>query len=290
MKKEGYIVKDLDLYLLSLNEENDRAIDVNAPSQVGTCMRSRYYARTGAPKDSGSISPRLRRIFDNGTKTHERLQKYLLDQGMLIMDEVPVHNYRYNIQGHTDGVLKLSPAERGILEIKSINSESFANLKDAKPEHKEQGLLYAYCLEERRKYLRETYKTEEEFNSSERTRWNEYAELYQHMKDGKKRTRQQKIVFQCKLHQKMDDILYHTNIPITKTVFLYENKNTQDLKEFTVSLNSIESKNIMKDILNDFDTINKYVADKIVPPRCSNNMSASPCKWCSYKTYCWKDE
>ena len=36
MKREGYIIKDLDLYLLSLNEEdNDRAIDVNAPSQSG---------------------------------------------------------------------------------------------------------------------------------------------------------------------------------------------------------------------------------------------------------------
>lgn len=41
MKKEGYIIKDLDLYLLSLNgEDNDRAIDVNAPSQIGSCPRA----------------------------------------------------------------------------------------------------------------------------------------------------------------------------------------------------------------------------------------------------------
>ena len=97
MKREGYVIKDLDLYLLSLNAtDEDRAIDVNAPSQAGTCMRARYYARTGAPRDFGSVDARTRRIFDNGTKTHERLQEYLLKQGMLLMDEVPVHNYEYN--------------------------------------------------------------------------------------------------------------------------------------------------------------------------------------------------
>lgn len=74
MKREGYIIKDLDLYLLSLNEEdNDRAIDVNAPSQIGKCLRQRFYARTQAERDSNAIDARTRRIFDNGTKTHERL-------------------------------------------------------------------------------------------------------------------------------------------------------------------------------------------------------------------------
>ena len=64
MKREGYIVKDLELYLLGLNAtDEDRAIDVNAPSQAGVCMRARYYARTGAPKDGASIDARTRRIF-----------------------------------------------------------------------------------------------------------------------------------------------------------------------------------------------------------------------------------
>ena len=145
MKREGYIVKDLDLYLLGLSAtDEDRAIDVNAPSQAGVCMRARYYARTGAPRDGASIDARTRRIFDNGTKTHERLQEYLLKQGMLLMDEVPVHNYEYNIQGHTDGVLKLSASERGILEIKSINSNGFSSLKGAKEDHRKQGLVYIF--------------------------------------------------------------------------------------------------------------------------------------------------
>ena len=73
MKRDGYVVKDLDLYLLSLNgTDNDRAIDVNAPSQIGKCLRQRFYARTGAESNSNAVDARTRRIFDNGTKTHER--------------------------------------------------------------------------------------------------------------------------------------------------------------------------------------------------------------------------
>lgn len=288
MKREGYIVKDLDLYLLGLNAtDEDRAIDVNAPSQAGVCMRARYYARTGAPRDGASVDARTRRIFDNGTKTHERLQEYLLKQGMLLMDEVPVHNYEYNIQGHTDGVLKLSASERGILEIKSINSNGFSALKGAKEEHRKQGLIYIFCLEERRKFLQSTYKTKVAFDKSLTKRMKEYAKLYEHLKDGSKFTRAEKIQFQCELHAKMDEILYETRVPITKAVFLYENKDTQDLKEFTVSMTEATSKNVLAEVLEEYSDLNLYVQEGEVPPRCAKNKSDPACRWCNYKTECW---
>ena len=288
MKREGYIIKDLDLYLLGLNAtDEDRAIDVNAPSQAGTCMRARYYARTGAPRDGASIDARTRRIFDNGTKTHERLQEYLLKQGMLLMDEVPVHNYDYNIQGHTDGVLKLSASERGILEIKSINSNGFSNLKGAKEEHRKQGLIYVFCFESRRQFLQATYKTRAAFDKSLPKRMREYAKLYQHLKDGRKFTRQEKIDFQCNLHAQMDSILYDTRVPITKAVFLYENKDTQDLKEFTVSSLEAASKTILAEVLEEYATLNECVEEGTIPERCSRSKSDSACRWCNFKTNCW---
>lgn len=288
MKREGYVVKDLDLYLLGLNAtDEDRAINVNAPSQAGVCMRARYYARTGAPRDGASVDPRTRRIFDNGTKTHERLQEYLLSQGMLLMDEVPVHNYEYNIQGHTDGVLKLSASERGILEIKSINSNGFSSLKTAKEDHRRQGLVYIFCLEEQRKFLQSTYKTRVAFDKSKSKRMKEYAKLYQHLKDGNKHSREDKINFQCELHDRMDSILYDTKVPITKVVFLYENKDTQDLKEFTVSMNEATSKAIINEVLTEYSDLNDYVNRGEIPARCAKNKSDPACRWCGYKTECW---
>lgn len=292
MKKEGYIVKQLDLYLLKMQgEDNDRAINVNAPSQAGKCLRARYYARTQTPSD-GFIEPRTQRIFDNGTKTHERLQHYLLKMGMLLMDEVPIHNEEYNIQGHTDGVLCLDfpepgfeDGEKGVLEIKSINSRGFAELKDAKPEHKVQGLIYIYGLEERRKYLRSKYKTEKEFKKSYFQRMKEYASLYQHLKDGSKHTREEKIRFQCGLHTKMDSILFHTDKPITKAIFLYENKDTQDLKEFVVSSLESGSKDILNNTLSEFSFLNECVESGTLPDRCTRNKN--DCRFCDYKVECW---
>ena len=288
IKREGYVVKYLDQYLYSLNEKDaDRAIDVNAPSASGTCMRARFYSRTQAERDVNTIDPRTRRIFDNGHGVHARLQTYLEKQGMLLMDEVPVHNTEYNIQGHTDGILALTSAERGILEIKSINSNGFASLKDAKEEHKMQGLNYIYCVEERRKTLQKKYKSLGAFKLNKAKRMNEYRSLYQHLKDGRKHTREEKIEFQASLHDKMDNILFVTKIPITKAVFLYENKDTQDLKEFLVTTTDAQAKVLLKDILEDYTVLNNYVKQDKIPPRCARIKSDPKCRWCAYKTECW---
>ena len=72
----------LDKFLTLNVEENDRAIDVNSPSQVFKCMRALYYARTEADCD-GTVDARLQRIFDNGTHVHLRLQEYLKKEGTL---------------------------------------------------------------------------------------------------------------------------------------------------------------------------------------------------------------
>ena len=288
MKREGYIIKDLDLYLLSLNEEdNDRAINVNAPSQIGKCLRQRYYARTQATRDSNAIDARTRRIFDNGTKTHERLQHYLAEQGMLLMDEIPVINDSYIIQGHTDGLIAVSKLEKAILEIKSINSNGFSQLKDAKEEHKQQGLSYVYCVEERRKFLHQHYDSLEDLEADKAYLMKTYAKYYQHLKDGRKHTREEKIQFQCELHFKMDCILMQTTVPITKVVFLYENKDNQELKEYCISSREAKSQEILSTVLEDCDTLNEYVAKGKLPPRCSSTKSSMDCRFCPYAIECW---
>ena len=288
MKREGFVIRPLDLYLLSLNkEDNDRAIDVNAPSQVGTCMRARFYARTGEEPDTNSVDARTRRIFDNGTHYHVRMQDYLKDAGILLMDEVPVHNYEYNIQGHTDGILKLTAVEDAVLELKSINSKAFTDLKAPKPEHRKQGLVYIFCLEERRKFLQSKYATRADFDRSLPIRKVQYKKLYQHLKGGRKFTRAQKIAFQVSLHVKMDSILYDLKKPITKAIFLYENKDNQELKEYCVSTTEAASKNMMKEILEEYATLNDYVSSGELPPREGRSKSDNLCRWCNYKSACW---
>ena len=286
MKKEGYVTAPLDKYLFQkANEPNDRAVNVNAPSQAGKCSRANYYMRMGYETDGG-IDPRTQRIFDNGTKVHERLQEYMLNMELLITDEVPLINDEYNIQGHTDGYLALPQDEVAILEIKSINDNQYQQLKDAKEEHKRQGLIYLYCAEERRKYLHNTYKTVEEFNASYEERFKYFEKHYQHIKSGKKYTREQKIHNEVMLNMLSDNILFYTEKPIRKVVFLYENKNNQELKEFTVEA-GFSTKEILTEVLEEYEYLNKCCYDKKVPSREGTNKSCSMCRWCSYKIECW---
>ena len=309
MKKKGIIAR-LDNYLLTLQkEDNDRAFNVNAPSQIAVCKRARYYARTGEGTKT-SYSARTQRIFDNGTYFHERTQKYMLDSGILLLDEVPVVvasissfplagvdtlptvetpilSTEYNIQGHTDGILDLGD-EYAILELKSINDNQYSGLRSGeKPEHTLQGLVYVYCIESHRKFLREKYKTNLMFKLSRGRRALEYAKHYNHLKSGSKYTKDEKIAFQVGLHLRLDDLIYKCEKPITKVVFLYENKNTQDLKEFVVDSTTPENQEKIAEILEGCSFVNDCVETGTVPPREATRKSDSICRFCNYKDECW---
>lgn len=287
VKQEGYIIKPLDFFLeKQANADNDRAVDVNAPSQAGQCMRHNYYMRKQYDSD-GDIGARTQRIFDNGTYTHERIQNYLLEMNLLICDEVPLLNEEYNIQGHTDGFLDLPEDEVAILEIKSINDNQFNQLKDAKEEHKKQGLIYLYCAEERRQQLRNKYKTLEEFYASQEERAEYYSSKYQHMKGGRKFTREQKIQHEVDLNLICDDILFRTEKPITKVIFLYENKNTQDMKEYCVERSTV-TEHILIGVLNEYQALNEYCGEDELPPREGTSKSCQTCRWCDFKLECWR--
>lgn len=283
----GLIIPRLDQYLLSLNEEkNDRAINVNAPSQVGGCMRCNFYARCGYEKDTNAIEPRARRIFDNGTKTHERLQEYLMKEGVLLLDEVPLRNDDFNIQGHTDGFLAIGEStldEIAILEIKSINSRGFEQLKTAKDAHKMQAQVYMYCAEMRRRFLKNKYKTQEDLDNDYENREKYYESLYQHIQSGKKHSREDKIAYQVELNDICDTLLFNVKKPISRVIFLYENKDNQDVKEFCVEW----SDDLVEKILEEYSEINGYVLKKKIPPRGGTSKSSDPCRWCNYKLECY---
>ena len=285
MKKEGYVTAPLDRYLFEqANKPNDRAVNVNAPSQAGKCNRANYYLRNQFSGDGG-IDPRTQRIFDNGTYTHERLQSYLIDMGLLIMDEVPIINDTYNIQGHTDGFLDLD-GEVAILEIKSINDNGFRSLTDAKDEHKMQGLIYLYCAEERRLWLHEHYSTVEEFNASYDDRYSYFETRYQHLKGGSKFSREEKIKNEVELNMLSDNVLFYTERPVTRVIFLYEDKNDQQLKEFCVARN-MSTEPILTSVLKDYEYLNLCCKSGVVPEREGTSKSCSMCRWCGYKNECW---
>lgn len=288
LKNEGYIVKQLDQYLLSMSaKDEDRRYDINSPSSAGACPRGAVFSRLGYERDACSIDAKTRRIFDNGTHTHERLQRYMLDCDILAMDEVPVFDDDYQVQGHTDGLLNLSKHELGILEIKTINTDGYKKLVDAKEEHKLQAFLYLHCLENRRKWLKARFKTQRELIKYLVSK--EYIDFvkdhYKHMKDGDKYSADEKFQFKLQCHKNADKILFKAIRPINKVIFLYEDKNTQALKEFCV----VRDDEMINDLLDKLEYINDHVERKEIPPRPeeATSKSCGHCRWCNFQSQCF---
>ena len=85
----------------------------------------------------------------------------------------------------------------------------------------------------------------------------------------------------------MDKILFETDTPVTKVIFLYECKDNQELREFTLDVKSQQGAKILSEVLKECDLLNDYVNSKELPPRQGSNPNCDYCRWCDYKIECW---
>lgn len=285
LKNDGVLIPAIDKYLLTLGEDEDRGHGWNSPSSASSCPLSQYYNRMHEKRD-GSIDPRSRRIFNNGSDVHSRLQGYLLECGKLLMDEVPVWDRELLILGHTDGIIQLNKLSLAVLEIKSINSNGFSKLIDAKDEHKEQAQVYMMSLEKLRKELHDNCSNQKQYEKYKAKLLKDLEKLLNtFVVEGRKYTKAEKIAHQLEVMGKTLDLLWGCSKPIVDMIFLYENKDTQELKEFRVKWDD----ELVKDLVERYEYINKFVKSKKAPPRPkeATGKSCGHCRWCNYKLKCW---
>jgi hypothetical protein len=152
MKQRVKIVTPvIDNYLI-IRPRDERAVHCFHPSGLHECPRKVYDSYMGVKFHTGMDDPRLQRVADNGHDVHDRLQRCLKEAGLLIDAEVPVHDEKYQICGHCDGIIRARPGDErcddnlGILEIKSIHERGYRTLYKPKPEHVGQVSLYMYLL------------------------------------------------------------------------------------------------------------------------------------------------
>ena len=165
--KDGRLTELMDKFLDEAQpeiEEKVRAGFVFHPSQVNVMADPRdieldFLSKVLRPEMQGivmhenRVDPQLRRIFDNGTMTHRRIQEYLAKMTRakkypfkLIKDELPIFDKEYRIGGNTDGVIEVD-GELYILEIKTINTTQFRKLTEPLWKHMDQAHLYMYCAD-----------------------------------------------------------------------------------------------------------------------------------------------
>lgn len=119
------------------------------PSQIGQCMRKLWYRSKGAPTNGAPQPQDLLKshlIFEIGTYAHVMLQNLLQAAGVLEKREAAVRCDKRKIIGHADGILRFSPKERSLLELKTINARGFSKLGEPKTEHQMQVLVYMNLL------------------------------------------------------------------------------------------------------------------------------------------------
>ena len=136
------IIETIDSYLKTRPKDN-RAKNCFHPSSLHKSARELYHLYLEGD-NSQEFEPRIKRIFDNGHAVHDRLQTYLGNAGVLLQAEVPVRSREYEIIGHTDGILSMGGV-KGILEIKSMNANTFYSTYEPKEEHLIQVNIYMFC-------------------------------------------------------------------------------------------------------------------------------------------------
>jgi|LSQX01.2.fsa_nt_gb CRISPR/Cas system-associated exonuclease Cas4 (RecB family) len=88
--------------------------------------------------------PQTLRVFENGHSTHERIQGWLEDMGLMIEAERKLISEELNISGSCDGVIELPGEGEFIIEIKTISAKGFRYLTEPKAPHYAQLQLYMY--------------------------------------------------------------------------------------------------------------------------------------------------
>lgn len=129
----------------------ERSQGVFHPSEISkdsVCHRALAYELYSAPMTEEQHEPRVRRIFDNGTFMHVRMQYYLWNavraNGGMFRAEISTPPNKARFAGTTDGGLVLNGWPY-LVELKSINKRGFDGLRGGpRDDHFDQFNIYMH--------------------------------------------------------------------------------------------------------------------------------------------------
>lgn len=256
----------LDALYLSRNGEKEPDGFVH-PSSAGKseeiCAREVFFGRFTPPEKFPkgmlveSHSPRTHRIFDNGDFVHLRFQTACIEAG--IMDprkgvgwEIPVESQELGIVGHADGIVY--PESRNLGEVK-VSKLPSGHGNSALPLLSENGLSFRFS----KKWKLTGNPALLEIKS--------IGERYYVL-----------LSSPLPAHQ-MQAMCYMALLKLQECFVVYENKNTQEVKEFCLKFNAVAWEKFRKTLLLVSDCHKK----KKLPARtvCSSALSARAleCPW-----------
>lgn len=268
IKENEYIGKEslIDIINEQLQKNNnDESGNHNPckfyPSAAGSCSRKIVYSMMDYPKEG--FDSRVLMIFENGTYMHNRIEHLLGDTGLMIAPELSFEKKEWRISGRSDAII------HNFLPHKSSNN--IITLKEP------------------------IYEKDEEGNSVRDEKGNKtlldediiyvgpdndvmIVELKSISESGfnwiKKRGAKDNHIKQLQLY------MYLTGIRMG--MLLYENKNTQEMKEFFIEYDE----KIAQEVVDQIIFVNKCVDENTLPPK-EFDRTDFDCRYCDFKNICW---
>jgi len=219
------------------------------PSSIGSCSRKIAYEVLGYKGEDEEPIALMR--MKNGTYFHERVEALIKRTDIYIANEYRVVNASKKISGRSDLLIK--------------------NIYPHKPSNNIIKLYRATETEEEPEVLYEGPDNDIMIVELKSIKSKKYAQL---LRDNSP-----------KKEHEMQLQLYMEETGIKAGLIVYENKDTQAMKEFIVNYDP----DIVAAVNTQINLVCEHIDRGELPPR-EYSQSDGECFWCKYKQYCWKDE
>lgn len=292
----------LDAYLDSLNEKEwedktSRKHDTGLhPSQISGCLRRAIFSKLGAEiittpdRKPLRVHPKSRRIFDNGSYLHERMQKYFKDMGLLLgtweckscgsvsptrqIEEDLFENegltYKeegwvfYNKYKLYDIFKAMVPVPKSCPYCGGTHftyAEVPIYVPEQEVEGRTDGIAYLgkdYLKDIRNRNFEDFYILE--FKSENSFKFQKHSSAHQ------------VHINQAAIYS------FGTGFLVDKIAVIYEDKNTQEIKEYIVQV----TKEMQEEVLRRIKILNHSLRTKELP----KDKMKSECTYCPHKIVC----
>lgn len=270
------VVSLADKYLIESALKNDRSYSHFHPSEFNSCHRKlayAYYESEGYIKisaDTVKINPTQERLFGVGHSAHHRWRKYLENSGhlrgvwMCSNSNEHKNNTKKYGKDQTYGVFKPEKCECGCThfiyeEVGFYDEETWIGghvdaILEVDP-HK--------TIKDEDAYVIVDFKTISPY---------QYKNLLEPKPDH---------ITQMQIY------LYLSNLKVGK--FVYENKATQEVREFRV----IKNEEIIAEKIKEAKNLKYQLSHlnargkRVLPSRKHEAKNNMECRYCKYKTHCW---
>jgi CRISPR/Cas system-associated exonuclease Cas4 (RecB family) len=231
------------------------------PSSAGKCSRAIVYQMMGYEQEE--LDGRTLLIFENGNGYHTRMENLFHDTGLLIAPELSFEKPEWRISGRSDAVIK------NFLPHKS--SGNIIKLYEPEFQRNEDGSTYR---DKNNKKVKVGEKLLYEGADNDLI----IVELKSISDKGfgylDKYGAKEYHIKQLQLY------LYLTGV--RQGMLLYENKNTQELKEFFIPYDEAVAKTVIDQIV----LVNGCIDTHTLPPK-EYEQTDYECRYCSYNSICW---